>query len=222
MVALRTCSVRQEDTVSTAPHNPGPPGPPPEPPPDLPSRRLDLHKLPADTELFRIHPIRYASELLYFGRRSAGRFNAPAAEYGTLYAALDPYAAFLETFAREPGTGLVSVAVLAQNLLVRLRLTRPVSLVDLTGASLRRLGADTRVTSGDHHVAQRWALALWQHRQTPDGLYWRSRFDDGRYCVALFDRAQDALDPAVLGPWDSAAHATLLGAILDEYGFGLV
>lgn len=150
-----------------------------------------------------------------------GRFNAPNAEFGTLYAALDPYAAFLETFARDPGVRLVSALTLTENVLVRLDVKAPLALVDLSGASLRRVGADTRVVSGDYQVAQRWALALWQHPQMPDGLYWRSRFDDNRYCVALFDRAKASLDPVILGAWDSADRVSLLAAILDAYGFGL-
>ena len=165
--------------------------------------------------------MRYAHDTLYFGRTSAGRFNAPGGEYGTLYAALDAHAAFVETFGRDPGIRLVSRSALAESLHVRLRVNRMLSVVDLTGPSLRRLDGDTRVTTGDYRIAGQWGLALWQHPQRPDGLYWRSRFDDNRYCVALFDRARDALDPVVLGTWDSPAHASLLAAILDAYDFGL-
>jgi hypothetical protein len=84
------------------------------------------------------------------------------------------------------------------------------------------MGGDARVTSGDYHVAQRWSLALWQHPQQPDVLYWRSRFDDSRHCVALFDRARDALDPELLGTWNAIDREPLLASILDEYDFGLV
>lgn len=111
--------------------------------------------------LHRVHPARYADQLLYFGRRSAGRFNAPAGEYGVLNAALDAHAAFLETFVRDPGARLVSLATLSEHLLVRLDVTRALSLADLTGPALRRPGGDARIISGDHRVAQRWALALW-------------------------------------------------------------
>lgn len=172
--------------------------------------------------LYRVHPVRDAHQLLYFGRRSAGRFNAPNGEYGTLYAALDPHAAFLETFARDPGVQLVALATLAENLLVRLHVTRALSLVNLTGPALRRLGGDTRITSGDHRVAQRWALALWQRPEGVDGLYWRSRFDDSRFNVALFDRAEDALAPSVAGTWDAPPQRSLLASILDSYDFALV
>ena len=168
-----------------------------------------------------MHPLRYAHDLLYFGRSSAGRFYGPGGEYGTLYAALDPRGAFLETFARDVGLRVVSRAALAENVLVRLPVGTTLGLVDLTGAGARRIGADARLTTGDYRVAQRWSLALWEHPQRPDGIYWRSRFDDDRFAVALFDRAGAGVEPEIVGMWDSPAVTVLLADILDAYGIGL-
>jgi hypothetical protein len=139
-----------------------------------------------------------------------------------LYAALDPNAAFVETFGRDLGVRLVRLSVLAGYSLLELRPARPLRLANLSGAALRQVSADARVTTGDHRIARRWALALWSHPQQPDGLYWRSRFDDDRYCIALFDRAQDALTVTDLGTLDRPQHRSLLADILDAYGFGLM
>jgi hypothetical protein len=94
----------------------------------------------------------------------------------------------------------------------------------LSGPALRRPGGDGRITSGDHRVAQRWAWALWRRPEAVEGLYWRSRFDDSRFNVALFDRAEDALAPAVVGTWDAPAQRALalLASILNTYDFGLI
>ena len=55
-----------------------------------------------------------------------------------------------------------------------------------------------------------------------DGFYWRSRFDDSRFNVALFDRAEGALAPTLVGTRDAPPQRTLLASILNTYDFGLI
>ena len=106
--------------------------------------------------------------------------------------------------------------------LARIESNRPLRLVDLTGAGLARLGADERLCAGDYDVAQRWALALFRHPERPDGLYYRSRHDPSRLCIAIYERAQAALTAARLGGLAGPALATQLAELLDTYRFALV
>jgi hypothetical protein len=87
---------------------------------------------------------------------------------------------------------------------------------------LARLGADNRLCTGDYLLAQRWALALWQHPEEPDGLYYRSRLDPARQCVAIFGRAQEAITTSSLGSLADSHHRSLLASLLDTYGIGLL
>ncbi len=127
------------------------PGPHPEPLPDLASRALPLVDLAGPW--FRVHQLHH--DPLYFGRSADGRFNSPSAEYGVLYAGSDPHCAFIETFGQSTGVFTVTLAALVGRGLSRIKSRRLLRLVDLTGQGLARLGADERLCSGEHEVAQR-------------------------------------------------------------------
>ncbi len=71
-------------------------------------------------------------------------------------------------------------------------------------------------------MAQRWALALFGHPQRPDGLYYRSRHDPSRLCVAVYEWAQAALTAVRLGSLTEPALAAQLAELLDTYRFALV
>jgi hypothetical protein len=159
---------------------------------------------------------------IYFGRSGLNRFDAPGKQYGVLYLAADAHGAFIETFGRQPGRLIVSIGELAQRGLARVTVRRSLRLVDLSGAGLARIGADSRLVSGSYDVSQAWALALYEHPDQPDGLLFRSRHDPSRLCAAIFDRAEDALRTRSLGSLSDAANAALLGNILDTYDFGLI
>lgn len=193
------------------------PGPHPEPPVDLASRALPLVDLAGPW--FRVHQLHH--DPLYFGRSADGRFNAPDADYGVLYAGSDPHCAFIETFGQSTGVYTVTLAALVGRGLSRIESRRPLRLVDLTGPGLARLGADERLCSGEHEVAQRWAQALWTHPAQPDGLLYRARHDPSRHSVAIFDRASVELRSSLLGGWLDPQHRDLLAEILDAYGFGV-
>ena len=86
-------------------------------------------------------------------------------------------------------------------------------MVDLTGPGLARLGADERLCAGGHAVAQRWALALWTHPSRPDGLYFRARHDPSRFCVAIYDRAADAVHAIPQNSLIEPSHIALLADV---------
>ncbi|MBV9109875.1 MAG: RES family NAD+ phosphorylase [Gemmatimonadetes bacterium] len=67
---------------------------------------------------------------------------------------------------------------------------------------------------------QALALAVWEHADGVDGIEYRSRWDDSRLCIALFDRAADAVGaPGPAHPLDTPA---LVRPILRHYGIGAV
>ncbi|MBW4697298.1 MAG: RES family NAD+ phosphorylase [Aphanocapsa lilacina HA4352-LM1] len=70
---------------------------------------------------------------------------------------------------------------------------RPLRLVDIIGAGLARIGADGRLCTGDHRLAQRWALALWRHPDDIDGICYRTRHDLSQLCAVIFDRSRSVL-----------------------------
>lgn len=196
---------------------PRPPGPHPEPPADLDQRPLPL--LHTTQAWLRVHRLEY--EPLFFGRTGRYRFDAPAGEYGVLYAAGDAHCAFIETLGHNLDVRIIDLRDLRARGLTLLEVSRPLRLVDLTGPGLARLGADGRLTTGDYTVAQRWALALWRHPDRPDGLVYRSRLDPSRLGAAIYDRTADALTAVRLGGPADPTHARLLAVLLETYGFGV-
>lgn len=196
------------------------PGPLFSPPSDFAARLLPLTQ--ADRSWQRLHSCR--RDALYFGHSGETRFRAPNGEYGVMYAGSDIYCAFVETFGRLGTTPDQDVRVVAMSTLLdrcvsEITVTRPLRLVDLSGPGLRRIGADARLCSGDHHVARLWAQAIWMHPDQPDGIQYPARHDPSRQSVALFDRAA-ALQ---IGPARCVIDLDpkLLGRILDTYGFSL-
>ena len=187
------------------------------PPPDLPSRALPIVALPAGTAVVRIHTV--GREPRYFGRAGDGRFDAPDRRYGVCYCGLDDAAAFVETVLCDQDLGGLARDDLASRAVADGVFTRPVRLVAFGGTGLRRLRATAGTVHATYRVTQAWSEALWSHPDQPDGIRYRSRFDDDQHCVALFDRAAGALR------FTASAPLTLvplrLGALLDRYGLAL-
>jgi hypothetical protein len=92
------------------------------------------------------------------------------------------------------------------------------SLVDLTGKGLQRVGITGEVSTVPHE--QTWALsrAIHEHPSQPDGLRYRLKHDLERIGVAIFDRVDVRLQVTSRGSLADPANATLLGKILQEYG----
>lgn len=167
----------------------------------------------------RLHRCRRSAR--FFGKTGLYRFDAPAGEYGVLYAGEDDFCAFVEAFGDPLDIRVISRGDLRQYCLSRVTASRPLHLVDLTAHGLSQLGADGRLTSGDDYaLSQRWGRALWGHPQQPDGLVYRARHDPSKESVAIFDRATLVLRLRRLRRvLDDQAH---LGEILKCYGFALV
>ncbi len=192
-------------------------GPHPEPPPNLHTRALSVRS--ARGPWIRLHLCDRSAR--FFGKTGLHRFDAPAGEYGILYAGENDLCAFVEVFGDPLDARVVSRSDLRQRCLSTVTAKRPLHLIDLTAQGLSQLGADGRLTTGDDYgLSQRWARALWNHVDQPDGLVYRARHDPSKESVAIFDRASPALRLRRLRRiLDDQAR---LARILDHYGFALV
>lgn len=179
----------------------------------------DLPILAYRDTLVRIH--RIDLNPAFWGKTGQNRFDAPAGEFGVLYTATDRHAAFIETYGDALDRTVTSSSLSVRGW-ARVEPTRDLRLVDLSGPGLVRIGADERLCSGEHNVAQDWSLALWQHRASADGLYYRARHDPSRMSVALFDRAATAVTVAQDGRLMDARNKAVLAAVLESYQFALL
>jgi RES domain len=189
----------------------------PEPPHNLAEQKLPV--IERQHAWFRIHQNQY--DPLYFGCSGNSRFDAPNDEYGILYIAQHSKGAFIETFGANTGIKIVSNDELSLRSISRLQAQRSLKLVDLTGPGLAIIGADARLCTGDHRLAQRWALAFWQNPQV-DGIYYRARHDPEQYCAAIFDRTANSWQIDQTLRCASHEFRSTLAEILDCYKFGLI
>jgi RES domain len=197
------------------------PGEHPEPPSDLSGWSPVLLKIAPGSVFSRIH--NRSKGPVFFGKTGGNRFDAPDGSFGVLYVGFDEYCAFIETFGQDTGIRVVTRRALAQSHLSYLEVTEPLNLVDLgaTGG-LARIGADARLLSGSHAIAQRWSASLRNHPSKAAGLVYPARHDAARKACALFDLSDSVLQVTNTGSLLDPRHALLLAAILDTYDFGLV
>lgn len=165
----------------------------PFPPADLDRRQPDLLKLPAGENLHRFYTAK--REPIFFDSSTDGRFNAPSASYGVLYAARERDGAFAETFLRNPGRTLIDIDLLIRKGYVRLTIDRDLTLIRFAGPGLSRIGATAEVAHSGlpYEVPQAWSQALSRHPVGADGIAYHARHDDTELCYALFDRSADAI-----------------------------
>jgi hypothetical protein len=132
-----------------------------------------------------------------------------------MYAATSERACFVETLLRGPNM-FVAQAELETRSFCRLRALRDIRLVRLFGPSMVGIGATGVVASSpDYGLSQRWSQALHAHNDAPDGILYRSNYDNDEFAVVLFDRAASAIDNGTSTPVMS--DLALLGAILNRY-----
>lgn len=202
-----------------APRNPQYPGDHPEPPTDLNLRPLPLVSIQATW--YRLHSADRPAG--YFGRAGLHRFDDPDRSFGVLYLGDSPHCCFVETFGRsEHSTRIVTSHSLQQRALAHVEFQQPTRVVDLTGAGLAHISADSRLVTGSYEVAQRWSVSLWAHPEQPDGVLYRSRHDPARLCLARFERASSLIQVSSLGNLLAPEHTELLADILDTYALGYV
>lgn len=192
--------------------------PHPLPPEDFNRRELPI--IASQGTWYRLNAVEFSSSL-YFDRTGKGRFDSPAQGYGILYVGADVYASWIECYGRTHGAKGVSELGLRQRDLYAINSNRPLVLADLTGSSLVKMGADARLSSGAYTVARQWAQAIYDHPQLVDGIRYRSRHDDERYCYGIFDRCAKNIQEQNLGNL-LTSNPRLLAEILDYYDYGLL
>lgn len=199
----------------------------PDPPLDLSQRALPITE--HFSELYRIHRLKHASK--FFGRSRTNRWDAPHGEYGVMYTGTTTFVSFAETLLPGPGilaaitmsasgaTVPVSGSTVASYGLALVTPQEPLRCVDLRGPGLGRLGADGRLTSGSHLVAQRWSLAFWSHLpRAPDGILYHPRRDPSETALAIFDRASGKIWVDSIGGLKDPKHRERLAQIYERYG----
>ncbi len=202
------------------------PGPHPDPPPDLRQRALPITDY--SSELYRSHRLKHAAK--FFCRSRTRRWDAPQGEYGVMYTGATPFVSFAEALLPAPGTLAaitvsasgatvpVSSGMVASHGLAVVTPVEPLRCLDLRGPGLTCIGADGRLATGSHLVAQRWSLALWSHPSEPDGILYHSRRDPDDTALAIFDRAEGKTRVDLLGGLKGPRHRELLAQIYERYG----
>jgi hypothetical protein len=192
----------------------------PGPPSDFRDRKVSVVEW--DKSLFRTH--RIDRNPIFFGNLRLFRFDAPDGSYKVLYAGSDAYCAFVETLARAAGTRIVTTTELKNQALCELKPVRALRLIDLTqSGSLVRIGADARLFSGEHRIAQLWSQALHNHPSAVDGLLYPSRLDPQRQGIVLFDDRAPKLKELMRQSWYAPGpQRHLLAEIVEHYGIDLI
>lgn len=177
--------------------------------------------------LFHCHTLKRGP--LNFNPTRKGRFNAPEGEYGTTYLSTSSEGAFVEKFIQDAprdayGRPLISRARLNANCLCPIpygagAMTRPLRLVDLSAHGVVGIGATGELCAladiDRLPLVRRWALRLYQHKDKPDGIYYRARHDQSRISIALFDRARGVLTASC--STNHLADTTHLTNLLVQY-----
>ena len=189
--------------------------------PALP-RSLPLRRIRAGTRWMRIHA--RARKALWFGpargQPPIHRFDDTAGRFRVCYLGTTLEVCFAETFLRNPPVRILALDDLAGRSVATVEVCRALRLVPLHGSSLARLGVTAELATGsDYVLSQLWSRALWKHSDQPDGILYRSRHDDSALCVALFDRAKDAL--AIVRECSLAEDSQQLARLLRRYGLAL-
>ena len=166
------------------------PGDHPLPPPGCCTGALAMTRIPKAQTWFRLYRYPYAP--LHFGSTRRARFDAARGEFGVLYAARQIAGAFVETLARG-GVRTVSQERLQRYRVAEIAVSRAVSLVDLTGRGMVRMGVDGR-----------------------------SRHDPGQQLAAFFDRAASCLTATLHVPLRDHLGDDAFFRLLDDYDIGLL
>jgi hypothetical protein len=160
-----------------------------------------LSRLPLDTttvpisSLYRISG--HASGDPYFGTAAAYRFDDRSrprkARFGTCYCGFDLETAIAETLLHDElpahGKFRLSQSLFASKYLVRFQ-GGSLTLADLTGVSLKRLGGDGAIsTVTPYALPQLWSMSVHRHPQAVDGIHFVSRHLNDRRAVVVFSRA---------------------------------
>ena len=155
-------------------------------------------EIPKDAELVRIHwqtngPVFFGPKP---GNSASNRFDAPSSEYRVLYAAADLPGAYVETVLRRPFR-VMRRSEADDRAATRLQIQRPLKLAKVMDEGLQWHGIHAgEISVDDYGPSRQLARAFHTAFSDIDGLAYRSRYNNGQVCFALFNR----VDPAELVP----------------------
>jgi len=155
-------------------------------------RGIKSEILEADSTIVRIHHKNNGA--IWFGPKPgvapAHRFDAPAAEYRMMYAAVAIEGAFVETILHgKSGEQIVRRAYVDQRAWTEFATVRAFRLMKLYDEGLFWHGTDASISAmPSYSKSQQVALAAFREGADLDGVAYRSRHDNGELCIALFDR----------------------------------
>lgn len=176
-------------------------------------------EVPNGAELVRIHW--QANGPVFFGpnpgKPPANRFDAPNGEFRVLYGAVELPGAFVETVLRRPGR-VMRRAEADGRAATRLRVQRTLNLAKLFDEGLHWHGIHVgEISIDDYTLSRQLALDLYQSFPTIDGLAYRSRYNNGQICYALFDRV-DLSDIVAAGTANFDEHPSIVDSLMTLYG----
>jgi hypothetical protein len=149
------------------------------------------------------------------------RFDAPADEYGVLYASPEFDACLAETVIRDrfqTGPLVIDEAEITDRSISTLGLVgrSDLLLADLT-APLFTIGGSAAIASvSDYEIPNQWSKAFYDHPDGYDGIYFLSRYSN-MPSIALFDRVDVSVEQTTKLEVDSR-----LPAFLDKYQIAIV
>jgi len=175
--------------------------------------------VPQGAEFVRVH--RQSDGPVFFGpapgRPPGNRFDAPTGEFRTLYGALALPGAFVETVLRRPGR-ILRRAEADSRAATRLQTQRPLQLAKIMDEGLQWHGVHAgEISVDDYGPSRQLALDLFEAFPAIDGLAYRSRFNNGQVCFALFDRVAVA-DLVPTDRMDFDRHPSVVDDLMRIYG----
>lgn len=157
-------------------------------------------RIAAGQILHRIHAALQPAH--WYGRKEAQwRWDDPGRRYGVLYLGKGLVGPFSETLLRTPADRDVLWDVVEQKRAASFVTTRGLRLARVHGAGLAWFRTTTAAVAADFdpakpdsaYVVTQRISAIVHANTTLDGIQYRSRFDSDQLCIALFERADDAI-----------------------------
>jgi RES domain len=169
---------------------------------------LDLTTVAPGARFGRIYHLRYPDPLGIGktpSRFSDPRRRIPANRFRVLYLGSSLKVCFVEAMLRDQRNGAVAdypieERELHERLYADVEVAEPLSLVDLRGDGLLRMGVPSDVARGARQrLARLWSVAFHTHPSGPDGILYPSRLN-GETNLAVYDRAIPKLRTADTNP----------------------
>ncbi len=147
--------------------------------------------LPAGGLIVRVHHVSRGG--VFFGpspgSRPGNRFDAPNGEYRVMYASERLEGAFVETILRRPRGRILRRAFVDERAWSVIRLERRIVLAKVFDEGLQAFGVDAgEIGADDYTVSRDLALRIHEGSSAIQGIAYRSRYNNGEICYALFDR----------------------------------